>query len=220
MSADTVSSIVQQLKRQANPRNVAGMARFGINPKNTLGISIPFLRQLGKKIGKNHDLAQQLWGTKIHEARLLAAFIEEPGKVTAAQMDRWTADFDSWDMCDQVCSNVYDKTPFAYNKVLKWVKDKREFVRRAGFVMMAALAVHDKKQPDKTFIQFFPIIKKYSTDERNFVRKAVNWALRQIGKRSSWLRPQALKWAKEIQKLDSQSARWVAGDAIRELSAK
>lgn len=213
----TLSQIIKTLKSHANPKNVAGMARFGINPKNTLGISIPFLRQLGKKIGKNHKLAGQLWKTKIHEARLLAAFIEEPGRVTSAQMDKWAADFDSWDICDQVCSNVYDKTPFAYAKAFKWAKDKREFVRRAGFVIMAALSVHDKKQPDKTFVQFFPIIKKYSIDERNFVRKAANWALRQIGKRSSWLRPKAIKCAKEIQKLDSKSARWIANDALREL---
>lgn len=193
------------------------MTRFGINPKNTLGISIPFLRKLGKKIGRNHDLAQQLWKTKIHEARLLAAFIEEPKKVSSLQMDKWTADFDSWDICDQACSNVYDKTPYAYDKSLKWVKDKREFVRRAGFVMMAALAVHDKKQPDKIFIQFFPIIKKYSTDQRNFVRKAVNWALRQIGKRSGLLRLRAIKCAKEIQKINSKPARWIATDALREL---
>lgn len=213
----TLQQILKTLKSHANPKNVAGMARFGINPKNTLGISIPFLRQLGKKIGKNHELAQQLWKTKIHEARLLAAFIEEPKKVTSKQMDQWTADFDSWDICDQVCSNVFDKTPFAYVKSFNWVKDKREFVRRAGFVMMAALAVHDKKQPDKTFIKFFPVIEKYSADERNFVRKAINWALRQIGKRSDFLKPRAIKCAKKIQKLDSKSARWVAADALREL---
>jgi 3-methyladenine DNA glycosylase AlkD len=215
-----LQQIIKTLRSHANPKNVAGMARFGINPKNTLGIGIPFLRQLGKKIGRNHELAGQLWKTKIHEARLLAAFIEEPKKVTSVQMDRWTADFDSWDICDQVCSNVYDKTPFAYDKSLKWVKDKREFVRRAGFVMMAALAVHDKKQPDKTFVQFFPIIKKYSTDERNFVRKAVNWALRQIGKRSDWLKSRAITCATEIQRFNSKSARWIAGDALRELSSR
>lgn len=213
----TVPRIIKILRSHANLKNVAGMARFGINPKNTLGISIPFLRQLGKKIGRDHELAQQLWTTKIHEARLLAIFIEEPKKITDRQMDAWVADFDSWDICDQACLNAFRKTTNAYKKVFKWTKDSREFVRRAGFVMMATLAVHDKNQPDKTFVQFFSVIKKYSTDERNFVRKAVNWALRQIGKRSNFLRPKAIACAKEILKIDSKSARWVAGDALREL---
>lgn len=212
-----IKQIIVILKKHRNPKNVAGMARFGINPKNTLGISIPWLRAYAKTIGRNHALAAQLWKTKIHEARLLAAFIEESAKVTPKQMDSWTGDFDSWDICDQVCSNVWDRTPFAYTKSFRWAKDKREFVRRAGFVMMAALAVHDKKTDDKTFLKFFPIIKKYSTDERNFVRKAVNWALRQIGKRSTFLRPKAIRLARDIERIDSPSARWIAKDALREL---
>lgn len=206
------------LKKHANPKNAAGMARFGINPKNTLGISIPVLRTLAKKIGKDHKLAQQLWKTKIHEARLLAGFIDDPKLVTAKQMESWAKDFDSWDICDQACSNLFDKTPYAYRKAREWTKSNKEFVRRAGFVMMACLAVHDKKAPDKTFLQFFPLIEKYSSDDRNFVKKAVNWALRQIGKRRhSKLRKPAITLAKKLSASNSPAARWTGKDALREL---
>ena len=202
----------------SNAKNVAGMARFGINPKNTLGISIPDLRNLAKKIGKNHRLAQQLWSSGIHEARLLAGFVDEFEKITEKQMESWAKDFDSWDICDQVCSNLFDKIPGISWKAVEWSKRKEEFVKRAGFTLMACLAVHDKKAGDKLFESFLPIIKRESTDERNFVRKAVNWALRQIGKRNLKLNKSAIKTAKEIQKINSKSARWIAGDALRELT--
>ncbi|MFH1386916.1 MAG: DNA alkylation repair protein, partial [bacterium] len=168
--------IIQELKKHSSPKNIAGMARFGINPKNTQGISIPILRGMAKKIGKDHQLAAELWQTKIHEARLLAGFIDDHKLVTTKQMEKWARDFDSWDICDQVCSNLFDKTPYAYQKAKQWTKSNKEFVRRAGFVMMACLAVHDKKAPDEKFLPFFLLIEKYSTDERNFVKKAVNWA--------------------------------------------
>lgn len=201
----------------ANPENVAGMARFGINPRNTLGVSIPLLRDLAKKIGKDHDLAQKLWATGIHEARLLAGFIDDWRLVTTAQMEKWAQDFDSWDICDQACSNLFDRTQFAYQKAKDWTKRPEEFVKRAGYVLMAALSVHDKKAPDLVFLKFFPLIKTGATDERNFVKKAVNWALRQIGKRNSALNKAAIRLAQEIKKLDSPAARWIAADAIREL---
>jgi 3-methyladenine DNA glycosylase AlkD len=213
--------IISLLKKHRNPKNVAGMARFGINTKNTLGISIPFLRSLAKKIGKDHQLASQLWRTKIHEARLLAGFIGDPKLVTAKQMDSWVKDFDSWDICDQVCSNLFDQTPFAHQKAVQWAKRREEFVRRAGFVMMAALSVHDKKASDGKFLKFFPLIEKYSTDERNFVRKAVNWALRQMGKRkNSKLKKPALALAAKLSKSVSASARWIGKDAYRELASR
>jgi len=196
------------------------MARFGINPANTLGISIPVLRKMAKDIGRNHRLAQDLWASEVHEARLLAGFIDNAAEVTEEQMDSWVKDFDSWDICDQVCSNLFDKTPFAYAKAKEWSFEKEEFVKRAGFVLMAALAVHDKKADDKMFTQFFPIIKKQCSDDRNFVRKAVNWALRQIGKRNATLHNEALRTAEEILALDNKSARWIASDAIRELRSK
>jgi 3-methyladenine DNA glycosylase AlkD len=211
--------IVRELRSMANPKNVEGMARFGIRSKNTLGISIYVLRPMAKRIGKDHTIAVELWSTEIHEARLLAGFIDDPKKVTEKQMEAWAADFDSWDIVDQVCSSLFDKTPFAYAKAVEWSSRKEEFVKRAGFVLMAALSVHDREAPDRAFTRFFPIIKREATDDRNFVKKAVNWALRQIGKRDIALNKAAVKLAKEIQKIDSKSARWIAADALRELES-
>ncbi len=212
--------ILKQLKDMANPEAVAGMARFGINPENTYGISIPNLRRMAKEIGKDHRLAQQLWNSGIHEARILGGMIDEPEKVTKEQMERWVKGFDSWDVCDQVCMNLFEKTEFAYKKAVEWSKRKEEFVKRAGFVMMARLAVSDKKAEDEKFLKFFPLIKRESTDNRNFVKKAVNWALRQIGKRNLNLKSAAIKTAEEIQKIDSKSAKWIASDTIKELTGK
>jgi len=195
------------------------MARFGINPKNTFGISIPSLRSLAQKIGKDHKLAQKLWSSKIHEARILAGMIDDSKLVTEKQMNNWAKDFDSWDVCDQVCMNLFDKTPIAFKKAVGWTKDSREFVKRAGFAMMAALACHDKKSKDKEFKKFFVAIKKEATDERNFVKKAVNWALRGIGKRNLNLNKFAINTAKEIQKINSKSAKWIASDALKELKS-
>lgn len=213
------AEIIKKLKTSANPDNVKGMARFGINSKNTLGIPIPTLRILAKTIGKNHELALKLWKSGIHEARMLAGFIDDPVLVTNKQMEDWAGDFDSWDVCDQVCSNLFDKTRFAYQKAIAWSKRKEEFTKRAGFAMMACLSVHDKQAGDKRFSDFFPLIKQGASDERNFVKKAVNWALRQIGKRNLNLRKEALKTAREIQKLDSRHARWIVSDAIKELTS-
>lgn len=215
----TCAEIVKFLKSRANPKNVAGMARFGINRKNTLGVNTPILRQLAKRIGKNHKLAGELWKTGIHEAKILAGMIAEPKLATEQLMNSWTAEFDSWDVCDQVCMNFFDKTPLAWARAKTWARDEREFVRRGGFALAAALAFHDKSAPDEKFLRFFPLIKKYSIDERNYVRKAVNWALRQIGKRNANLRAQAIKLAGQIKKIDSPAARWIAADALRELSA-
>jgi 3-methyladenine DNA glycosylase AlkD len=212
--------IIIKLKSHSNHKNVEGMARFGINPKNTLGVSIPIIRKMGKEIGKNHELAQQLWKSGIHEARILAGLIDDSKLVGEEQMEKWVKDFDSWDVCDQVCMNLFDKTKYAYKKAMEWSSRKEEFVKRAAFALMASLSVHDKKAKDEDFIKFLPIIKRESTDERNFVRKAVNWALRQIGKRNSKLQKAAIKTAKEILKIDSKSARWIASDAIRELESK
>jgi 3-methyladenine DNA glycosylase AlkD len=212
--------IISQLKKYSNPRNVEGMARFGISSKNTLGISIPILRKTAKSIGKNHQLALDLWDSGIHEARILAALIDEPAKVTSIQMDKWVADFDSWDVCDQVCMNLFDKSEFTDEKIGKWAKDEREYVRRAAFALIAALSFHDKNRSDKNFEKFFPLIQKYSIDERNFVKKAVNWALRQIGKRNQSLMKKAILCAEDIEKMDSRSARWIAKDALRELRGR
>lgn len=215
------AQIISKIKSLENKTNVAGMARFGITPQTKVyGVNIPVLRKLSKEIGKNHSLAEQLWESEIHEARLLAAFIEDTALVSEKQMDEWVKDFDSWDICDQVCMSVFDKTPFAYSKVKEWAKRDEEFVRRAAFALVAALASHDKDAADNMFENFFPLIKKYSTDSRNYVRKAVNWALRQIGKRNKRLLPKAIKLAEAIEKIDSKTSRWIAKDALRELRAK
>lgn len=211
--------ILKELKALANPANVEGMARFGINPANTYGVSIPVLRKMARDAGKDHALALELWSSGIHEARLLAGLVDDPKQVTEAQMEAWVAEFDSWDVCDQVCSNLFDRTSFAYAKAFEWSERQPEFVKRAGFVLMAALAVHDKAAPDETLARFLPVIARESTDSRNFVKKAVNWALRQIGKRNRRLNRQAIRTAKEISRLDSRAARWVAADALKELTA-
>lgn len=212
--------VLKNLKSLSDPKAVKGMMRFGINPKNAYGVSIPNLRKMAKEIGKNHLLAQQLWSSGIHEARILAGMIDDSELVSEEQMENWVKDFDSWDVCDQCCSNLFDKTKFAHQKAVEWSKRHEEFVKRAGFVLMAALAVHDKKAGDQDFLKFLPIIVSESVDDRNFVRKAVNWALRQIGKRNLNLNKKAVETAREIQKLESRSPKWIASDAIRELTSK
>lgn len=212
------SQILTQLHSLANPANVAGMARYGINPDSTLGISIPTLRAMAREIGKDHQLAEELWASGIHEARILASIIDDAAQVTEEQMERWVADFDSWDVCDQVCSNLFDKTKFAYPKAVEWSGAEAEFIKRAGFTLMAALAVHDKRAGDERFEPFFLSIVRQATDERNYVKKAVSWALRNIGKRNRQLNTRAIAIAGEIAQIDSQVARWIANDALKELT--
>jgi 3-methyladenine DNA glycosylase AlkD len=212
--------ILTALYSKANPKNVEGMARFGIKSTGkVLGISTPFLRSLKKSIGKNHDLAIDLWQTEILEARILAAFIADPKLMKKTVINRWVRDFDNWAICDGVCLHCFRNTPFAHEMIRPWTKRKEEFVRRAGFTMIATLAVADTKSEDEVFLKYFPIIKKYATDDRNYVKKAINWALRQIGKRNLKLNVSAIKMAKEIQKLNSSSAKWIAADALRELKS-
>lgn len=213
------AAILDRLQTMANSEAVAGMARYGIRPGQALGISIPKLRKLAKEIGRDHPLALALWRSGVHEARLLAGFIAAPDQVTEDLMEMWVADFDSWDVCDQVCSSLFDRTPFAYDKALAWSSREEEFVKRAGFVLMAALSVHDKKAPDNQFEQFFEPIRREAGDGRNFVKKAVNWALRQIGKRNPRLNRLAIETAREIQAQGSAPARWIAADALRELTS-
>jgi 3-methyladenine DNA glycosylase AlkD len=212
--------ILNRLRSLANPDNVAGMARYGINPENTLGISIPTLRSMAKEIGRSHDMAQELWASGIHEARILAAFVDDPKLVTEVQMEQWAADFDSWDVCDQVCGNLFDRTPSAYQKALEWSSREEEYVKRAGFALMAWLPVHDKKARDEQFEIFFPAMIREATDGRNYVRKAVNWALRNIGKRNRSLNQRAIETAQEIARIDSKAARWIASDALKELTSQ
>lgn len=216
----TAEEIVDRLQSLSNPVNVEGMARFGINPQGTLGISIPTLRQIAKECGKDHLLAGELWETGVHEARILASMIEEPHRVDELQVERWVKDFDSWDVCDEVCGNLFGQLPLAPQKAMQWSERPEEFVKRAGFTLMAELAAHDKKAKDELFEAFFVPIVRESGDGRNFVRKAVNWALRKIGKRNARLNGLSIETARQIGKIDSKSARWIASDAIRELTGE
>ena len=212
------TNIVERLKALANPESVAGMARYGINARSAYGVSIPDLRQLAREFGKNHHLALMLWASGNHEARILASMVEEPAEVSNEQMEAWAGSFNSWDLCDQCCNNLFRKLAPAHHKALEWAAREEEFVKRAGFVLMACLAVHDKNADDAEFLKFIPVIGRESTDERNFVKKAVNWALRQIGKRNANLKTAALEAADEIRLMDSPAAKWIATDAIRELT--
>jgi len=215
-----LNDVIAELKSMGNPKAAAGMARYGIKADRALGVSIPGLQRLAKKIGKNRKLAEDLWSSAIHEARILACMIDDPQQITAEVLERLVNEFDSWDLCDQCCNRLFSKTPFARQKALAWANRPEEFVKRAGFVLMAVLAVHDKKAADRQFEPFFEQIKKAAIDERNFVKKAVNWALRQIGKRNICLNKKAIAVAEEIQHLESRAARWVASDALRELRSE
>jgi 3-methyladenine DNA glycosylase AlkD len=219
MPPRSLEQILEVLHSLANPDNVAGMARFGINPHNTLGVSIPSLRNLAREQGKDHRLALALWQTGIHEARLLASMVDDVRQVKEAQMESWVQDFDSWDICDQVCGNLFDRTPLAYDKAKEWSARNEEFVKRAGFVLMAGLAVHDKKASNAAFEPFFPILVREACDERNFIKKAVNWALRGLGKRNRSLNQIAIRTAQQIQGLNCKAGRWIAADALRELNS-
>ena len=213
------SGVLSTLRKLGDPANVAGMARFGIRPATALGVPKPALRSLARDLGQDHGLARQLWASGVHEARVLASMIDDPGKVTEAQMEKWANDFDNWDICDQCCLNLFWKTAFAYEKAEEWSANGREFVKRAGFVLMASLAVHDKKASDSRFERFLSSIEREAADDRNFVRKAVNWALRQIGKRNARLRQKAIEVALGLQQAESKSARWIGSDALRELTS-
>jgi 3-methyladenine DNA glycosylase AlkD len=215
-----IKLIIEQLKKYENPDALKGMAKYGIIAKKAFGVSIPNLRIIANKIGKNHELAQQLWQEGIHETRILASMIDEPNLVTEEQMEKWVNDFYSWDLCDQCCNNLFRKTKSAYKKAFEWSSNNKEFIKRAAFTLIACLAVHDKEAPNEVFENFFPLIRKAATDNRNFVKKAVNWALRQIGKRNILLNKKALSEANEIIKINSKIAGWIASDAIRELNSE
>ncbi|MDY6958972.1 MAG: DNA alkylation repair protein [Halobacteriota archaeon] len=212
--------IIEILKSVSDPKAVQGMARFGITPDRTFGISIPDLRKLAKDLGKDHYLAEELWGIGYRETRILASLIAEPSKVTEDQMDTWVKDFDCWEVCDQTCMNLFRYTVFAHRKATEWSGRDEEFVKRAGFALMATLAVSDKNANDCEFEKFFLDIKREATDERNYVRKAINWALRQIGKRSLELNIRAIEVAEDIKEFDSKAARWISSDALRELTSE
>ena len=212
-----IERLIEHLRSHANPANVAGMARYGISTAGTLGVPVYVIRRMAKEAGRDHPLAEQLWSSGIHEARIMATLVDDPARVTARQMDRWARDFDSWDVCDQACQNLFRYSPMAFAKAAQWARAKREFVRRAGFSLMAGLAVKARDASDEQFAAFLPLIAEAAGDGRNIVKKAVNWALRNIGKRNRRLHKMAIAAAEEIRLQDSRPARWIAADALREL---
>jgi len=213
----TTEDVLEKLKAGARPDQIEGMARYGMSSAGRLGISVAELRRVAREVGKDHALALELWRTGIPEAQIVAAIVAEPAKLTEEQMEDWVVDLNSWDVCDQVCMNLFEKTPLAWKKIHDWSERDEEFVKRAAFALIACLAWHDKKATDQQFIALLPLLKRGATDNRNYVKKAVSWALRHIGKRNQVLYEAAIQAAKEIQQIDSRAARWIASDALREL---
>ncbi len=214
----SAQTVITQLNNWANPENVAGMARFGIVGNQVLGISMPTLRAYAKELGKNHALALELWRSSIHEAQILASIIADPKQASPDLLEDWVKDFASWDVCDQTCINFFVKTPFAVEKITAWSARPEEFVKRAAFALMACFANGNKNLKDDFYLAFFPLIMREADDERNFVKKGVNWALRGIGKRNLLLNQAATDCAHKLAKLPSKTARWIATDAIRDIA--
>jgi len=215
-----VEEVLADMAAMADPEAIKGMERFGIRVGQGYGLSAPKLHSMAKRIGKDHALAHELWETGIHDARLLACLVDDPKQVTEEQMERWVSGFDSWDVCDNCCGYLFDNTPFAHGKVVDWSARDEEYVKRAAFSLIAYLAIHDKKASDEKFLAFLPIIEREAADGRNFVKKAVNWALRGIGKRNLSLNRAAIETAERIKATGARHAVWVASDALRELTSE
>ena len=216
----SVNDVLDKLRSKAKPEQLKGMAKYGMTIEKRLGVPVPDMRKLAKELGRDHKLALNLWRTGIAEARILAGMVGDPDKLTEEQMEEWVKEINSWDVCDQVCMNLFEKNRLAWKKIVDWSEREEEFVRRTAFSLIACLAWHDKKASDEKFIELLRVIVRGATDERNFVKKAVNWALRNIGKRNLNLNEAAINAAREIQRLDSKAARWIAADAIRELESE
>ena len=216
----SVKNVLDKLQSKAKPEQLAGMAKYGMAVEKRLGVSVPDMRNLAKELGRDHKLALDLWRTGIAEARIVAGMVADPARLTEEQMEEWVKDIDSWDVCDQVCMNLFEKSQLAPKKIMDWSEREEEFVKRAAFSLIACLAWHDKKASDEEFIELLPVVIRAAADERNYVKKAVNWALRNIGKRSFNLNAAAIDTARKIRQLDSKSARWIATDAIRELESE
>lgn len=211
--------IIQLLEDNADPDSLAGMARAGITPEQAYGVKIPILRKIAKKTGRNSELAKKLWSKNTRETRILACMIEDPKTITEAQAEDWVKEFDYWEICDQCIMNLFDRTEFTVKKIYEWTQREEEYVKRAGFALIARVAWSDKTKNDEEILEFLPLIKREADDERNMVKKAVNWALRQIGKRNLALNNEAIKLANEILEMESKSAKWIATDAIKELTS-
>lgn len=215
-----VEDVIKKLEELSTHKEVEEMARFGISPKRTYGIRMPVLKSIAKECGKSHELATELWEIDTRETRIIASLVDIPKAVTPEQMDIWASGFDYWEICDQCCINLFRKTEFAYDKIYEWTEDDKEFVKRAGFALIATLAVHDKKEGDETFEELLKLTKREACDERNYVKKAVNWAIRQVGKRNKNLNKSAVLIADEIDEIDCKTAHWIAKDALRELNSE
>jgi 3-methyladenine DNA glycosylase AlkD len=213
-----VERVLEALREKGSPDRLEGMARVGITLDERLGVKVPEMRKIAKQVGKDHSLALDLWRTGIAEARIVASMIDVPEAVTETQMEAWVRDFDSWDVCDQVCMNLFEGTEFAWRKIEEWSKREEEFVKRAAFALLACLAWHSKETGDEVFIQLVPLIHEGATDGRNYVKKAVSWALRNIGKRNLALNAVAVQTAEELRAMDSRSARWVGADVLRDIT--
>jgi len=215
----SVKDVLDKLQSKARPEQLKGMAKYGMTVEQRLGVSVPDMRKLAKEIGRDHKLALDLWRTGIADTRIVAAMVGDPDELNEEQMEDWVKGINSWDVCDQVCMNLFEKNHLVWKKIVDWSEREEEFVKRTAFSLIACLAWHDKKASDEKFIELFPVIIRGARDERNFVKKAVNWALRNIGKRNLNLNEAAINTAKEIKRLDSGAARWIASDAIRELES-
>jgi 3-methyladenine DNA glycosylase AlkD len=215
---DGAEAVVAQLKRTATKAVRDGMARYGIPSDKAFGVSVGDLKKIAKSLGRNHELAAALWDTGWYEARMLAAFVDDPAQVTPAQMDRWCRDFDNWAICDTACFHLFDRTPHAWDKVAQWSGSRQEFVKRAAFALLWGLTVHDKHAADQRFTEALRLVERAATDERNFVKKAVNMALRATGKRNAELNAAAISVAQRLAESPDDAARWVGKDALRELS--
>lgn len=215
----TLRETTRRLKAAGDPARLAGMARVGIVTRRAYGVSISDIRRLARSIGRDHDLAGKLWAAGVRETRILATMIEEPDRITGEQMEEWVGGVDSWDVCDHMCS-LFGRTALAIPKAVEWSTREEEFIKRAAFALIAAAAVHDKSAGDRVFERLLPVIRAQTTDERNYVKKAVNWALRQIGKRNVRLNEKAIETARRIHLIDSKAARWIASDALRELTSE
>jgi 3-methyladenine DNA glycosylase AlkD len=213
----TADAVLARLRSLADPSRLAGMARYGIATEHAYGVTVAEIRALAKDLGRDHDLAAALWATGVHEARILASLVDDPARVDEAQMERWAGDFDSWDLCDQVCANLFRHTPPAYRTAVEWAAREELFVKRAGFALMAGLVVADKRADDARFAAFLAPLAEHGDDDRDLVRKGASWALRSIGKRSAGLHELALATAAELAARPGRGARWVGSDALREL---
>jgi 3-methyladenine DNA glycosylase AlkD len=218
-TGDRVHEALAWLEARGTKRNRDGMARYGIVAPKAFGVSMSTMQQLAKRLGRDHELAVALWETGWYEARMLTAFVDEPDLVSAAQMDRWTREFDNWAVCDTLCFHLFDRTPHAWRKIEQWSDRRAEFVKRAAFALLASVALHDKAAPDKPFLHSLTLVERAATDERNFVKKGVSWALRSIGRRNLALNAAALATARKLALSNEAAPRWVGKDALRELAS-